>query len=161
MNLRSLFLLLVLALIGTFAVLNWAVFMMPTELNLVLASVQAPLGLVMLGILVFLLALFLTYVVYLQTTVLLDSRSNAKELAANRKLADQAEASRFTELRNFLDVELKSIALTHQTAQDAMRERLNALELAVQQSVEQSGNALAASLDEMDERLRGVSPPKL
>ena len=130
-------------------------------LNLVLASVQAPLGLVMLGVLVFLLAMFLTYVVYLQTTVLLDSRSHTKELAANRKLADQAEASRFTELRNFLDVELKSIALTHQASQDAMRERLNALELAVQQSVEQSGNALAASLDEMDERLRGVSPPKL
>jgi hypothetical protein len=161
MNLRSLFLLLVLASIGTFAALNWTVFMMPTELNLVLASVQAPLGLVMLGVLVFLLAMFLTYVVYLQTTVLLDSRSHTKELAANRKLADQAEASRFTELRNFLDVELKSIALTHQASQDAMRERLNALEIAVQQSVEQSGNALAASLDEMDERLRGVSPPKL
>lgn len=161
MNLRSLFLLLVLAAIAAFTVLNWSVFIVPTDLNLVITSVRAPLGLVMLGVLAFLLAIFLTYVVYLQTTVLLDSRSHAKELAANRKLADQAEASRFTELQKFLDAELKSIAVSQKEHQLQILERVGALEQAVQQSIEQSGNSLAASLGEMDERMRGLGPPKL
>ena len=161
MNLRSLFLLLVLAAIAAFTVLNWSVFIVPTDLNLVITSVRAPLGLVMLGVLAFLLAIFLTYVVYLQTTVLLDSRSHAKELAANRKLADQAEASRFTELQKFLDAELKSIALSQKEHQLQILERVGTLEQAVQQSIEQSGNSLAASLGEMDERMRGLGPPKL
>lgn len=161
MNLRSLFLLLVLAAVAAFTVLNWSVFIVPTDLNLVITSVRAPLGLVMLGVLAFLLAIFLTYVVYLQTTVLLDSRSHAKELAANRKLADQAEASRFTELQKFLDAELKSIAVSQKEHQLQILERVGALEQAVQQSIEQSGNSLAASLGEMDERMRGLGPPKL
>lgn len=161
MNLRSLFLLLVLAAIAAFTVLNWSVFIVPTDLNLVITSVRAPLGLVMLGVLAFLLAIFLTYVVYLQTTVLLDSRSHAKELAANRKLADQAEASRFTELQKFLDAEFKSIAVSQKEHQLQILERVGALEQAVQQSIEQSGNSLAASLGEMDERMRGLGPPKL
>lgn len=161
MNLRSLFLLLVLTAIAAFTVLNWSVFIVPTDLNLVITSVRAPLGLVMLGVLAFLLAIFLTYVVYLQTTVLLDSRSHAKELAANRKLADQAEASRFTELQKFLDAELKSIAVSQKEHQLQILERVGALEQAVQQSIEQSGNSLAASLGEMDERMRGLGPPKL
>ena len=32
-----------------------------------------------------------------------------KEMGANRELADKAEASRFTELRGFLDTELRKL----------------------------------------------------
>lgn len=32
-----------------------------------------------------------------------------KEMSANRELADKAEASRFTELRGFLDTELRKL----------------------------------------------------
>jgi uncharacterized integral membrane protein len=158
-NLRSLFLLLVLAAIGVFAALNWSVIMMPTELNLVLATVQAPLGLVMLGLMVFLLAIFLVYLVYLQTTVLLDSRTHAKELQANRRLADQAEASRFTELRSFLETELKSIAVNQQAAQLATSERVAQLEQALMLALEQNSNSLAASIGEVDDKLRAVERP--
>ncbi len=161
MNLRSLFLLLVLAAIAAFTVLNWSVFIVPTDLNLVITSVQAPLGLVMLGVLAFLLAIFLTYVVYLQTTVLLDSRAQAKELAANRRLADLAEASRFTELQKFLDTQLIALAHSQKAQHEQVLERVGELERAVQQSIEQSGNSLVASLGEMDERMRGLGPPTL
>lgn len=154
MNLRSLFLLLVLSAIGSFAALNWSVIMMPTDLNLLFASVHAPLGLVMLGLIVFLLAIFLVYLVYLQTTVLIDARSHAKELQANRRLADQAEASRFTELHNFLDMELKALAQRQQSAQQATLARIAELEHGLIQAQEQNSNSLAASLGELDERLR-------
>ena len=54
--------------------------------------------------------LFLVYVVYLQSSVLIESRRYARELQAQRELADQAEASRFSQLRAFLDSELHSVA---------------------------------------------------
>ena len=106
MPLRTVLLLVVLAAIALFAALNWSAFLAPTTLTLGFAEVQAPLGLIMLGLVAVLTALFLAYLVYLQTTVLLESRRHAKELQAQRELADQAEASRFTELRGYLDSRL-------------------------------------------------------
>ena len=105
MNSRTLFLILVLLTIGAFAVLNWAAFTAPTTLALGFADVQAPLGLVMMAVVVLLTAIFLLYILYIQTTVLLDARRSAKEVRTHRELADKAEASRFTELRSFLDSE--------------------------------------------------------
>ena len=109
MPLRTVFLIVVLALIALFAVLNWGAFLAPTTLSFGVAQVQAPLGLIMLGLLAVLTALFLIYVVYLQTTVILEWRRREKELQASRELADQAEASRFTELRAHLDTRLSEI----------------------------------------------------
>ncbi len=131
MKLRTLFLLLVLLAVGGFTALNWSAVLAPTPLNLGVATVQAPLGLILLGALVLLVVQFLVYVLYMQTTVLFDARSHAKELQANRKLADAAEASRFTEL----------------TA------RIDTLEQGLRQAIEQSGNSVAAAVAEMDDRL--------
>lgn len=154
MKLSSSILLLLLVLVGVFAALNWTVFSTSTVLNLGVADIQAPLGLIMLGALVAVAAMFLLYVVYLQSTVLLDARGHAKELQANRKLADQAEASRFTELRDFLNAELKRAQDANQQNQDAILQRVSELERAVLLGIEQSGNSLAANLGEIDDRLR-------
>lgn len=109
MPLRTILLLIVLAAIAIFAALNWSAFLAPTTLSLGFAQVQAPLGLIMLGLIAILTAVFLGYLVYLQSTVLLESRRHAKELQAQRELADQAEASRFTELRAHLDSRLNEM----------------------------------------------------
>jgi uncharacterized integral membrane protein len=124
MPLRTVFLIVVLALIALFAVLNWSAFLAPTTLSLGFAQVQAPLGLVMLGLLAVLSALFLGYLVYLQTSVLLESRRHSKELQAQRELADQAEASRFTELRAHLDTRLTEIESSLSAQLGEMRDRL-------------------------------------
>src|SRR5438128_12614680 len=108
MKIRTLFLLFVLAAIAAFAALNWGTFTAPTSLSLGLTEVQAPLGLVMLGLLAFLTALFLVFALYLQTSVLFETRRHAREIHANRELADQAEASRFTALRSFLEAEAQA-----------------------------------------------------
>jgi uncharacterized integral membrane protein len=153
MKIRSLFLVLLLVVLAGFSVLNWNTFITPTTLNLGVADVQAPLGLVMLGALILVVAVFLVFILYLQTTVLLDARQHAKELQANRKLADQAEASRFTELRGFLDEELKR-QLTHDAqSRVAVLARLGQLEGDLRLAIEQSGNSLAASLGELEDRL--------
>jgi len=109
MPLRTVVLLVVLALIALFAALNWTAFVAPTTLSFGVAQVQAPLGLIMLGLLAILTALFLGYVAYLQTTVILEWRRHAKELQTQRERADQAEASRFTELRAHLDTRLTEL----------------------------------------------------
>ena len=154
MKLSTLFLLLALTLVATFTALNWSAFLTPTDLSVGVAAIHAPLGLIMLGALVFLLALFLVYVLYLQTTVLFDARSHAKELQINRRLTDQAEASRFTELRSFLETEIKSRAAADTEAQAALLARIDKLERDLRLVIEQSGNSVAAAVAEMDDRLR-------
>ena len=153
MKTRTIFLILVLVAIGGFSALNWNAFLTPTSLNLGLAEVQGPLGLIMLGALVMVAAVFMVYILYLQTTVLLDTRQHTKELQSNRKLADQAEASRFTELRGFLETELKRQLAQDAESRAAVVARINQLERDLRTAVEQSGNSLAASLGELEDRL--------
>jgi len=124
MPLRTVALLVVLALVVIFAALNWSAFVAPTTLSFGVAHVQAPLGLIMLALLGVLTALFLLYVVYLQTTVIFEWRRREKELQASRELADQAEASRFTELRAHFDTRLTEIENSLAAQLGEMRERL-------------------------------------
>lgn len=153
MKVRSLFLLLTVVAIAAFTALNWSAFMTPTTLSLGVANVQAPLGLVMLGLVAFLAALFLVFVVYLQTSVLLEARRHARELQANREIAGQAEASRFTELRGFLEAELRRQAGLDAESRAILLARLDQLDRDLRSAVEQSGNTLAAYIGELEDRL--------
>ena len=128
MKLRTLSVLLVLLAVAVFTVLNWSVILAPTTLSLGVTDVQAPLGLIFLALLGVVVAVFLVYVLYLQSTVMFDARAHAKELQTNRKLADQAEASRFTELRSFLDTEFKRMAAADQAGKAELLARLEQLE---------------------------------
>ena len=125
MPLRTVVLLVVLALVAVFAALNWTAFVAPTTLSFGVAQVQAPLGLIMLGLLAVLTTLFLLYVVYLQTTVIFEWRRHAKELQTQRELADQAEVSRFTELRTHVDTRLTELESSLSAQLGEMRERLD------------------------------------
>lgn len=102
MNPRTLVLLLTVALITVLAVFNWNALATPSEVSLGLLSFEAPLGVLMLGLTVLLGIFFVAYVLSLQGSVLLETRRHAKEMQAQRELADKAEASRFTALRDEL-----------------------------------------------------------
>ena len=161
MKISTLFLIIIVAAIAAFAVLNWGTFMAPTVLSLWFATFQAPLGLVMLGLLAFLTGLFLLFVVYLQTSVLLETRRHARELQANKELASQAEASRFTELRGFLEGELKKQADLDTESRAAVLERLDQLDGDLRSVVEESVNTLSAYIGELEDRLeKGNLPPE-
>jgi len=157
MKIRTVFLLITLIVFAAFAALNWSAFMAPTTLSLGFAVVQAPLGLAMLGLLAILTALFLVFVLYLQTTVLMDARRHARELQLNRELADKAEASRFTELRGFLEAELKRQASLGAETRAAVLARLEQLEGDLRIAVEESGNTLSAYIGELEDRLEHKS----
>ena len=77
---RTLLVLVVLALTGLFALLNWSAFAAPTSLYLGFTTVQAPLGIIMLGVVALLAIVFVIWAISLQGTLLLEQRRTAKEL---------------------------------------------------------------------------------
>ncbi|HSV17451.1 MAG TPA: LapA family protein [Casimicrobiaceae bacterium] len=110
MSIRTVGLVLLVAILAVFVVVNWTAFTTPTSLSLLVGTVDAPLGLLMLMVTALLGVVFLAYIVWLQTSVLLESRRLNRELAAQRQLADQAESSRFTELRTHIDQSINGLA---------------------------------------------------
>lgn len=165
MLIRILFMLIVLAVIGGFAALNWESFTTPAILSLGVTVVEAPLGLIMLGLLGLMTALFLVFMISGQASALMETRRYARELQAQRALADQAEASRLNDLRAYLETEMKAITGTHAESTGALQARLDKLEFDLRASIEQSGNTLAAYIGELEDRLErsvhGATPGSL
>jgi hypothetical protein len=153
MYLRTLLILIVLGAVAIFAAINWIAFMAPTTLSVVFATVEAPLGLILLAVVGLLTLLFLLYVVYLQSSVLMENRRNARELQAQRELAEQAEASRISQLRSFLESELRRLGEKTEESKVVVLAKLEALERELRSVVEQSGNTLAAYIGEIEDRL--------
>ena len=96
MRTHTLLVVLVLLLIVAFLAINWSVFAASAKVSFVFASIEVPIGLVMLGILTLIALTFGIYSAVSWSAILLEFRRQAKELTAQRTLADQAEASRFT-----------------------------------------------------------------
>lgn len=151
MKISTLLLVAALAVIGVFAALNWPAFTQSTTLSLGFAAVTAPLGLVLLGMLVALSVLFLAYLVTLQTSVLLETRRHARELQAHRALADQAEASRFTELRKFIESELQLRTVREVEMHEALVARMERLDESVRGNLQDANNTMAAYMGEMED----------
>jgi len=147
MGIRTGILLFVVLVIAALAALNWGTLATPTLMSLGFMQVTAPLGMIMLGLTVLLSILFIAYVIYLQSSVLLETRRHTKEMQVQRDLADKAEASRFTELRNFLEAQEN----THMSRNAERHAALIA-------RVEQLENTLAAHVGQLEDRLDRRAP---
>ncbi len=158
MNLRSVAIVLALAALAGFAALNWTAIMTPAELSLGFAQVQAPLGVVMLGISALLCALFIVYLLFQQAGALLEARRYAKEMKVQRELADSAEASRFTELRAFLEGEMRRLEAQVGAAGRESGARIERLERTMQDKLDESTRTLSAYVGEVEDKLDRVLP---
>lgn len=160
---RALTYFVLLALVGLFALLNWNAFTAVTTLDLGFTSVQAPLGMVMLGVVLFLTVLFTAWAISLQASALGESRRHTRELQAQRELADKAEASRFVELRTYVGEEMERTVAASGRSHEELLSRLNHLEGALRLALEQNANAVAASIGEFEDRLErgGLPPPEI
>jgi hypothetical protein len=147
MHLRSVVLLLTVLAIAALAALNWPALATPSLVSLGVMSFEAPLGLLMLGLTALLAILFVAYVLSLQGSVLMETRRHTKELQAQRELADKAEASRFTELRSFLDNQ-------HQQSHTALLARLETLEAHLVARAQESDNSTAAYVGQLEQQMR-------
>jgi hypothetical protein len=120
---RKIPILTVASLLALFVWLNWGALSAATPISLGLATVQAPLGLVLLVPLFVLCVLFPAWAVSLQARVLRDVRRNTNALQQMER-ADREETSRLVDLRiDFL------------------------------RALEESVNATAASIGELEDRM--------
>jgi uncharacterized integral membrane protein len=158
MNLRALTVALVLAALALFAAMNWVAFTTPTALTLGFAEVQAPLGVIMLIVTGLVSGLFLVYIVFQQAGVILEARRYAKDLKAQRELADKAEASRFTELRAFLDGELRRIEAQSAAASREAVARVEQAERQLQDKLAEATRTLSAYVGEIEDKLDRLLP---
>ena len=149
MRVRNLILLVVLTLVALFLAVNWSAVTANAKFTLVLTSFEAPIGLVMLALIVLLVATFGAYLIITQGAILLEARRHAKELQSQRSLAERAEGSRVAEVQDLLRTELARL--------DA---RLTEHEQTLRTELRNSVNSLAATIGELDDRLRGRGEPR-
>ena len=153
MHIRTIIISLIVLATAAMAALNWGALSAPSTINFGVTTMEAPLGLIMLGLTTALVAVFVAYVVYLHSSVMLEARRHNKEMSAQRELADKAEASRFTELRNYLDTQRQQSTAADTQAHTALLARLEQLEKTLAQRAEQTDNSLAAHVGELEDRL--------
>lgn len=153
MYLRSLLIVATLSLLALFVAINWDAFIARTTLSVGFAAVEAPLGLILIGVTALLTMLFLVYLIYWQSSALIEARRHSRELQSQRELADHAEASRFEQLRSAMEARFSDIEKQSMESKTALLARLDEIERNVRSAVEQSGNTLAAYIGEIEDRL--------
>ena len=147
---------LILGALALFSLLNWSALSAPSALSLGLATVRAPLGLVLLGGAALLTAAFVALVLFQRTAALLEVRRFARELRAQRELADKAEASRFVELRTFLEAELRRASDGAAAARAELDGKLGRLEQGLVAKLAELENGISAHVAEVEDKLGRV-----
>ena len=96
-----------LAIIAALCALNWNTLSAQAPLDLVLWQVQAPLGIVLLGMAAVLLGVLMVAYLYNQIGSLMETRKLLKEIQRVQELADKAEASRIENLHQLISTEFR------------------------------------------------------
>lgn len=153
MRARSIMLVIAILLVAGFAAMNWAEIIRPTSLWIGPVIADAPLGAILLGLLAITLVLFLASTAAMRTQSLLDYRQHQKTLEAQRALADKAEASRFTDLRQHLDTHLRELRERDSIAATEMEKARMDNQREIRTQLEQINRTLTARLGELEHRL--------
>ena len=153
MRTKTLLLIVGIVLIAAFAMLNVNEITRISTLNLGFTSMQLPLGLVMLMLVLAILLIFLVTMLYMHSVNLIETRKYDKQLTVQRELADKAEASRFTDLRRYMESQA-SVALNQgNETVAAMNRRMMQTEMLLLERLEQSDNTNAAYWGQHDDAL--------
>ena len=149
MNFLGAVILAALFLLAVFTLANWAVLTAPTMLSFVAFHVEGPLGVILLGVTLVLVALLALYALMLRTNMLMESRRHNQELQAQRRLAESAEASRLSELRAQIEQEFAQL----RGSIGAVDARTDEVGQSMKQSLDEAANGLAALVGEMDDKI--------
>lgn len=139
---RILFIVLAGVVAAGIAVLNWPAISRSEPMDFGIITMNAPLGMILLALLVIALAAFLVSTAVQESRYLMEHRRTSRALQAQHELAEKAEVSRFTELRTHLDDHLR---------ESRQRESIVATEF--EKRMMQSHNELRAQLDRMQQML--------
>lgn len=97
------------ALIAALAALNWGTLMADAPLNLLVARIDAPLGVIMLALSGVMAAAFVFAYLHNHIGSLLETRKLLKEVQRAHDLADKAEASRVESLHKLITKEFQQL----------------------------------------------------
>lgn len=153
MRTRSILLIVAILLVSGFAALNWEEIVRPSTLWFGLFVTQAPLGLILLGLLALTLVLFLASTAAMKTQSLMDYRQHQKTLEAQRDLADKAEASRFVDLRQHMDTQLRELRERDTISATEYEKARMESQREIRTQLEQINRTLASRLIELENRL--------
>jgi uncharacterized integral membrane protein len=109
MTIRGFVYIVIALLIAVFTVANWSVITQATTLNLLVARIDAPLGIVMLLAIVFVMAVGLLLIELQRLSWSRQQQSLQREVDRQRKLAEDAEASRLADLRMLVQTEASTL----------------------------------------------------
>lgn len=153
MKLHTFLLLSLIVLLAMFTALNWSVFVQPAMLSFGIVSLQLPFGLLMLGLLTGVALVFILFAIYVQTGALLEVRRYTRELQACRELAENAEASRLSELRQAFETAAEKQSERQQAFEARLTAEVAQLASGLRAGMEESVNSLAACIGELEDRL--------
>ncbi|MGV3571119.1 MAG: hypothetical protein ACO1PB_11010 [Ramlibacter sp.] len=153
MRSRAILLVVAILLVAAFAALNWSEIIRPTPLLFGVFVADAPLGAILLGLLALATIVFALSAGTIRTQSLLESREHHKTLEAQRTLADRAEASRFTDLRQHLDTQLRELRERDTIAGSEYSKQMLESQRELRAQLEQINRTLAARISEMEHRL--------
>lgn len=131
MKVKTLVFIALLIFVAFIVYLNWPAMIAPTTLSLLVADIEAPIGMLMLAMVVLMTFVFLSVIVMMQIGFNAERQRLSKALEAQRLLANEAETSRIHALREFLQTSFAHINTT----------------------IEESSNSLSASIGEFEDRL--------
>lgn len=139
---RLAFIVLAVLVVAAIAALNWPEFTRAEPLSFGVLTATVPVGILMLVLMGIVLAVFLVTSAIQESRYLLEHRRHTRALQAQRELADNAEASRFTDLRQQLDSHVR---------ESRQRESIAATEY--EKRLMHSHNELRAHLDRMHQSM--------
>ncbi len=155
MRARLLFIVLAIVLVGGFAALNWSEVMRTSHLNFGLILADASLGGILLGALAITLLVFLVSSAIQESRNLIEWNRHSKALAAQRDLADRAEASRFTDLRQHIDTTLRETRQRELIAASEFEKSMLQSQREMRNQIEQMHRTVANQLEQLESRLEG------
>jgi hypothetical protein len=153
MRSRAVLLVVAMLLVAAFAALNWSEIIRPSPLLFGPVVMDAPLGLILLSLLALAIVVFAITAGAIRTASLVESRQHFKSLEAQRTLADKAEASRFTDLRQHLDTQLRELRDRDAIAATEFQRAVVDSQRELRTQLEQINRTLASRLNELEHRI--------
>jgi uncharacterized integral membrane protein len=153
MRARSVLLVLAILLVAGFAAQNWAEFTRATTLNFGVVQESAPLGLILLGLLALVTLAFVATTAAMHSRNLKETRQHNRALHAQTELAEKAEVSRFTELRQLMDTHLREMRQRDSIQHTEMEKTVRQQHGELRNQLEQMYHLLASRMGELERRI--------
>lgn len=150
---RIVFIIVAALVVAAIAALNWPEFTRAEPLSFGIVNATLPLGLVMLTLMAIVLAVFLVSSAIQESRYLLDHRRHSRALQQQRELAEKAESSRFTDLRQHLDSHLRDVRQRDQVVSTELEKRLMQNQGEMRAHLDRMHQAVLARLSEIEARL--------